>query len=204
MTYIPRAVLERQKWLTLPEAISHIIDVEKCARNDALGQLLDALVDEAVRTIWALPDDRLNSQDPTRWYRSILPHYSALELWMTASINLETQLIRFPHTSISLPIGCVWLLRESVLEIWNEHGPEERAEKASDDEVLKALRDIFKDVASGKEKRWDLNDLHKWVERRVDPKKRPKKEVLKLFWETPEFAKYKRERGRPRKKKISS
>jgi hypothetical protein len=201
MTYIPRAVVERQKWLTLPEALAHIIEVENCTPNDAWGQLLDALSDEAVRVVWELSADQLNSEDPA--YQSIFPRHPAMDLWMTTSISSDGRRICFPN-SFPIPIEKVWLFKESVLEIWKKYSSEvKRAEKASDDEVLEALRDIFKDVASGIKKRWDLNDLHKWVELSVDPKKRPKKEVWEIFRKAPEFAEYQREKGRPRDKKTT-
>jgi hypothetical protein len=65
MAYIPRAVLERQKWMTLPEAISHIVEVEKCTQNYAWEQLRAALADEAIRYINALFENQLDSQDPS-------------------------------------------------------------------------------------------------------------------------------------------
>jgi hypothetical protein len=59
MPYVSRIDRQRQKWMTLKEAISHIIKAEGCKENTAWEQLRDALADGAVDTSWALTETQL-------------------------------------------------------------------------------------------------------------------------------------------------
>jgi hypothetical protein len=201
MTYIPKKVLERQKWLTLPEAISHMTEVEKCTQNAAWQQLRAALADETVRTIYELFEDQLNSQDPTYWYKKPFPHLSAREFWMAISIDLEAQHIWFPDATFPLPIERIWLFKESILEIWKDQvlAGNSAKEKVTRDEILNALQVSFKKVEKGEIDQWDQNDLHKWVRGIVKPKTVTKKDVMAVFRKESEFSCYQRKKGRPRK-----
>jgi hypothetical protein len=147
MTYIPKNVRERQRWLTLPEAISHIMEVEKCTQNSAWERLRTALADKAVRTIYELFEDQLNSEDPSYWYKTPFPHLSAREFWTTISIDLDSGSIYLPHAPLPRYIErVVWLFKESVLEIWKDKTPEAEKEVASNDEIREALRAICKEL----------------------------------------------------------
>jgi hypothetical protein len=148
MTYVPKKVLERQKWWTFPEAISHIVEVEKCAQNSAWEQLRTALADEAIRYIYALFENQLESKDPSHWYKTPFPHLSAREFWTTTSIDLDSGRIYLHDTPVPRYIErVVWLFKESVLEIWKEQvaAVEENKEAASDDEMREALRAICRE-----------------------------------------------------------
>jgi hypothetical protein len=209
MPYSSIAERKRLKWMTLGEAIYHIQRAEKCDENTALQQLLAALADGAVASSWALNEAALNVSGASK------PIVGALErrqFWLSrCSISLERRTLTdaedadFEDDELgAIPprsIEDVWVLKEAILEHWTDGAPE-RAPKnepqASKDEIVCALRDVFEDIEKEK-KRWDVNLLHRWVQERVDPKRAPRKVVLRHFATTPEFRQHQRSRGAPRK-----
>jgi len=203
--------------MTLKEAISHIQSAEKCDENTALQQSLAALAVGAVASSWALDEAFLNVSGAT--LVSSRPIVDALELrqfWLSRfSVDLECGTITdgaedgdFEDDELDAApprsIEDVWVLKGAIFEHWTDGLPERATtieSKASEDEILDALRDIFKDVEKGKIKCCNLNILHTWVEDRVEPKRAPRKLVWKLFEKAPELSQYQRGKGRPSKEK---
>jgi len=52
MPYIPRAEQERANWRTLPEAVAHVMRIDRCSGEDARRQINDALGDGALTLRW--------------------------------------------------------------------------------------------------------------------------------------------------------
>src|SRR5580704_14090020 len=59
MPYVSAAERQRQRWMTLKEALSHIQHVEKLDENAALQQLRLALAEGAVGASWAMSESLL-------------------------------------------------------------------------------------------------------------------------------------------------
>jgi hypothetical protein len=226
MSYVPRAQRERQKWMTLKEAVSHIRQVDDSDEEIALKDLRAALADGEVESRWA--NERASQFFVIPIIRNVAPRVEPKareEFWLTVPIDLdgggtipELWLDNLRRTKDQEgTVGeedddddddtpsryFVFVLKDKILEIWKGQELEktgERQPQASDDEIRDALRDIFKDIEDGKIRQWDRNMVHRWVEAKVDPKRAPRKVVLDLIDKTPEFAKYKRKRGKPKKK----
>jgi hypothetical protein len=192
MTYVRRRVRQRQKWITLSEAVDHVVKVERCNGDDAWWQLRDAVEDGAVTCTEPLTENELDADEPA--IKRIFPRIEQ----RIRRRSPAYWIVRY--NGATRPIDRVWLLKESVFELWKDKvlAVKNSKEPASDDEICIALRNIFKDVESGKTRHWDLNSLHGWVEGAVSPKRVKKKEVLKIFRERSEFAQYQREKGRPK------
>ena len=188
MTYVRRRDRQRQKWITLSEAIDYIVEAEKCDQDDAWWQLRYAIEDGAVTCIEPLTEKELDANEPA--VKRIFPRLEKLKS------RGKPAYWRVYH-GVTRSIHRVWLLRESVFELWKDRVlvVETGKEPASDTEICEALRNIFEEIENGKQPHWDLNCLHGWVEARVSPKRVKKKEVLKVFRKETEFAKYQREEG---------
>jgi hypothetical protein len=188
MPYTSKLNQEKQKWMTVKEAIIHIQKSDCCDEANAAQQLCEAIGDEAVVSSGPLTD----SDFLERIQRPICPR-----LWTTASLDSERGIVCWKeHTAC---IDDVWVLKAPVYEIWKDRAPEPKKKvHASDSDMREALRAIFDDVESGKIKRWDKNDIYRWVQQKIDPKRAPKKEVWRVFEKAPEFAKHQRAKGRPR------
>ena len=71
MTYVSRKVRQRQKWITLKEALYHVMAVEKCGEGTAWEQLRAALEDWVVPSTRALTDTELDVDDPAKVIKRI-------------------------------------------------------------------------------------------------------------------------------------
>jgi len=118
MPYVSRIVRQRQRWITLKEAISHISKAEICNGNAAWQQLRAALADGAVHASWALTETELDRHEPALPHRDIMPIYTYRELWTPASIDLEREFICLSNSIY--PIDRVWVLKVEILELWSD------------------------------------------------------------------------------------
>jgi hypothetical protein len=135
MTYIRRSVRQRQKWITLSEAIDHIVEAEKCDQNAAWEQLRDALEDGAVTCTEPLTKSELDADKPS--LRRIFPRIQKRK----SRGKPAYWIVRYHH--VTCPTDRVWLLRESVFELWK--APEAKKEAASHDEMREVLRAICRE-----------------------------------------------------------
>jgi hypothetical protein len=155
------------------EAISHIVEVEKCTQNYAWEQLRAALADEAIRYINALFENQLDSQDPSYWYKTPFPHLSAREFWMTISMDLDSGRIYLHDTPVPRYIErVVWLFKESVLEIWKDQvtATERSKEAASVDEIREVLRAICREYRETGKKIPNVNEAPNLIIDRLSSK----------------------------------
>jgi hypothetical protein len=223
MPYVSNEERERQKWMTLKEAVSHVQHVDACDEETAVKDLRAALADGAVEVRWA-------NETPTQLF--VVPVTKAARrvrntrkrFWLTVPMNLngggsiaelwlDELFAKDVEGAVEEEDGhthrryFIFVLKDQIVKLLKGQELEKtgkRQPEASDDEIIDALRDTFKDIENGKIKKWDRNMVHKWVEERVEPKRAPRKKVLNLIDKTPEFAKYKRDRGRPSEKKLES
>jgi hypothetical protein len=90
MPYKTTAEKEREKWMTLPEAVIHIRSADGCDEEEARRQLIAALAD--------LDAHRLAPLGPRRWAQEDGVQMSGLApvgpVWLEAQINWETGTVR--------------------------------------------------------------------------------------------------------------
>jgi hypothetical protein len=229
MPYVSAAERQRQRWMTLKEALSHIQRVEKLDENAALHHLRLALAEGAVGATWAMSEALLQKAgDSLTSGIQIIDEAVRGAFWLNVRVNLEVGTLEFETRDLidrdkQPPYGprratkrvvqsdrVVWVLKESICKYWKDEEPEEPEStgqpqpQASDDDIIWAIREVFKEIGEGKITHRDKNTIHHEVDKKVSPKRAPRKVVFNLMETTPEFALQRLDVGRPTKKKLKS
>ncbi len=107
MPYVTKQAQDRVKWMTLVEAVDHVMRVDRCGQDEALRQLRSALSEEAVASGELVAHDEFHAvsgknEDGARWgfdgtaisadewaHRPVLPAWSKAGFWKNALIDLE-------------------------------------------------------------------------------------------------------------------
>jgi hypothetical protein len=118
MPYKTKAELERERWMTLPEAVAHIRSVDKCNECEARRQLIAALAD-GVRVLGPLKWEREPGDRGAPFGVSSITGPTGPPLggaWSEAEINSKTGRVRDDWDSGKWRV--LLILRQGVLGTW--------------------------------------------------------------------------------------
>ncbi|MGH7053820.1 MAG: hypothetical protein ACREE4_00275 [Stellaceae bacterium] len=139
MPYVSLTERERAEWMTLPEAITHVVSTDSCTETEARRQIQEALNDGELRLPrWA---DRAEPPGSPRMSRMQMPDDRTPQAgeWKAARIDWDAGTV-LNEVSEYRPgeWRVLWLSRVTVVSIWRP-ATEAKAEppNPADNEVIK-------------------------------------------------------------------
>ena len=149
MPYVSAAERERQRWMTLKEALGHIQRVDECDENSAFEQLRAPLADGAVvcsRQLSGAPVPFAKPRERAGFWKAVrfdlvgqnIYWYDFREVFNEdEEEDVDDEDLDLSRVKrIEHPICRVWLLKESIFKIWTgnktERAPPAPREATSD------------------------------------------------------------------------
>jgi hypothetical protein len=223
MPYLSPQERNRQRWMTLRDAILHIRRVDKCDQETALHQLRAALADGEVQARWG-------SGEIPQFVIPIVPGavevpaWALQKFWLSVPIDLTgagsipallLEELESPQAEEEeeededdddnegsrLTRYFVFVLREDIERHWPSDHPETRAKgpvTASSREIEEVLRKIYDEAEEKGEKPPNINQAADLAARKLQPKKVPRK-VARVILDKAEF---KRRRPGPGRRRL--
>jgi hypothetical protein len=207
MPYISKRERERQKWMTLKEAISRIREFEGCDEAAALAQLRAALADGEIETRYAfdasselfpipisLAKASLDDEDVEAFWKKVpieLDDDGSISSIYLATLHEERRKWRARKRYV------LFLSRGAILKHWADVDAPKQRPVASKDEIRKALVEIYRNADEKSRKPPNINEAYGLVADKLEPKRAPRKLVRGILDE-PVFKERRLERGRRR------